>query len=241
MKPAEQIAEIAIQPGEVHIWRASLDVRADRLTVLASTLTEEEQARAARYIQEINRAWFSAGRGFLREVLSRYTGIAASDLRFRYGTQGKPELSSNEGRLQFNVSHSDQHLMIAVAQGRQVGIDVEHIRSLTDMNMIAARFFSARENSILRDLLPPQRMIAFYHAWTRKEAILKAYGEGISEVLDSVEVTLAPGEYAALLSIRGSTEEAARWSLASLEAPPKFAAALAIEGADVHIIDHTIA
>ena len=176
MKPAEQNTEIAIQPGEVHVWRASLDVRADRLTALADTLTEEEQARTARYIQEINRTRFSAGRGLLREVLSRYTGIAARDLRFHYGPQGKPELSSSEQKIQFNISHSQQHLMIAIAQGRQVGVDIEQIRPLTDMDLMAARFFSPRENSILRKLPLAQRMIAFYHAWTRKEAILKAYG-----------------------------------------------------------------
>jgi 4'-phosphopantetheinyl transferase len=109
------------------------------------------------------------------------------------------------------------------------------------MDLMASRFFSLRENAILRELPPAQRMIAFYHAWTRKEAILKAYGEGISEVLDSVEVTLAPDEAAELLGIRGSEEEAARWSLAALDAPHKFAAALAVEGNEVQIVHHTIA
>jgi 4'-phosphopantetheinyl transferase len=193
-------------------------------------LSQDEAARADRYIFDAHRARFTAGRGILREVLSRYTGVSPESLSFVYGAQGKPEVvQADAPPLRFNVAHSEDVLLIGVTRGRIIGVDVEQVRPIHDLVLVAGRFFSARESETLNALPIGQQTSAFFNAWTRKEAILKAYGDGISEVLNTVEVSLLPGEPAVLFSIRGSEDEAKLWSLCAADAPTGFVAALAVQ------------
>jgi 4'-phosphopantetheinyl transferase len=221
---------LELSTGEIHLWHTSLAADATEITSYTMLLSHDEAARADRYVFDTHRARFTAGRGILREVLSRYTGTPPEGLVFVYGPQGKPEImQSGEPLLHFNVAHSEDRLLIGVTRGRRLGVDIEQIRPVYDLMAVARRFFSARESRALQNLLADQQAVAFFNAWTRKEALLKAYGDGISEVLNTVEVTLLPGEPSALLSIRGSTEEAQRWSLHAPDAPPGYIAALAVE------------
>lgn len=220
----------------VYVWRLALDRTPDEVAQLRLVLSEDERERADRYRIERDRARFVVGRGLLRRVLALYLEQAPERLRFAYGPHGKPELAGSRGvNLRFNLAHSDELALLAIALGREVGIDVERVRTDLDVEPLAARYFSPRENAILAALPAEQRSRAFYTCWTRKEAYVKALGEGLGLSLDSFSVALAPGAAPALLAVAGRPGEADRWTLREVEASDGFAAALAVEGRLAHV------
>jgi 4'-phosphopantetheinyl transferase len=137
-----------------------------------------------------------------------------------------------EYKLEFNLSHSGNYVLIVVAEEHKVGIDVEKIRPDMENESIANRFFSSREVSELMAVPPEQRKLAFFNCWTRKEAYIKAQGLGLSLPLDSFDVSLTPNEPVILRATRPDANEASRWTLVSLEFDSNYAAALAVEGKD---------
>jgi 4'-phosphopantetheinyl transferase len=211
----------------VDVYTARLEPDADRLNLLYELLSAEERERAARFHFPIHRGHFIACRGMLREILSTYLEIPPAQVRFSYNAYGKPAVQ--ESGVRFNISHSGGWAMFAVTEGREVGIDIERIDARVAQDQIPERFFSAREVAQLRSLPIAQQTEAFFRCWTRKEAYIKARGLGLSLALDSFDVSLAPGEPAALL--RG----AGNYSLQELPAPDGFAAAVAAEGSDWEI------
>ena len=213
---------------EVHVWCTPLELTAPEVARLRQALAPEEVARSERYRFRAHRERFVVGRGLLRAILGRYLGVDAGQIRFRHGPYGKPELAGG-GRLRFNMSHSHELALFAVACGREVGVDLERIRPDVADERIAERFFCAREAAAIRTLPEHLRKEAFFACWTRKEAYLKARGEGLSHGLGRFEVSVVPGE-PALLSVDGDSREASRWSLHDLDAGPGYAAALAVEG-----------
>lgn len=221
-----------LAPGEVHAWRAWLDLSPEVLDRLAASLGDDERERAARFRLERHRQRFVAAHGALRAILGLYLSRPAAALGFERGPQGKPRLQEAAGvpDLRFNLAHSRDLALCAVARGAEVGADVEAIRPMPDAERIAARFFSAREQAMLRELPPGRREEAFVLGWTRKEAYLKAQGSGLSQPLSGFSVSLQPGEPARLLDVEGHPGEAARWSLVALSPAPGYAAALAVEG-----------
>ena len=219
-----------LEDGEVHVWRAALD-EFSATGGLAAVLSADEQQRAARFRVSQVRSRFTAARSILRDILGSYLGCPPSQLSFHYREHGKPYLSPGTfpDDLRFNLSHSHGVALYAIARGREVGIDLEKIRTDRDHDRLAQRFFSSGESAALKALPPEERLGAFFRCWTRKEAYLKARGEGLAIPLASFSVSLAPGEPAALLSVAGDDREPARWWLSSLEPGPGFAAALAVE------------
>jgi len=199
---------------------------------LQSTLSTDECQRAERFYFQRDRRRFTVARGVLRSILSQYLGLAPQQLRFCYGPHGKPALVSTSGpaRLHFNVSHSHELALYAITYDRHIGVDVEHIRTDFACEAIAERFFSPPERAVLRCLPPQVKYEAFFNCWTRKEAYIKACGEGLSLPLDQFDVSLAPGVPAALLATRWAPHEAARWTLRDIVPGPGYAAALAVEG-----------
>ena len=173
----------------------------------------------------------------LRTILGRYLGRDPAQLRFRYGPSGKPVLYVESGShsIRFNVSHTRDIALYAVTIGREIGVDIERIRVDFGTEDIAARFFSGREVAALGALPPPYRLEAFFTCWTRKEAYLKARGQGLSFPLDRFTVSLAPGERAALLEVLDDPKETARWSVRQLFPGADHVAALAVEGRDWHL------
>lgn len=137
--------------------------------------------------------------------------------------------------LHFNVSHSNGLALYAVARGREIGIDLEFVREDIAGLEIAERFFSSREVSALRALAPSEYTVAFFDCWTRKEAYIKARGEGLSHPLHGFTVSLAPGTPAAILNIDADPHEAARWTLVALSPGDGYRAALAVEGRVAHL------
>ncbi len=224
--------QINLPSNDVHVWLVPLDQL--HVRQLATTLSEEEFARADRFHFCRERERFIACRGVLRTILSRYSCIEPRQLRICYGPYGKPCLEEEveKDKLQFNLSHSQGLALYAFTRGRKIGVDLEYIRRMPDFGQIAARFFSQNENSALNALPESQRQEAFFNCWTRKEAYIKAIGDGLMHPLNSFDVSLAPGEPARLLNVEGDPEKASRWSLKSLNPAPGYVAALAVAGQD---------
>jgi len=172
---------VRLAAREVHLWRASLELAPARLRELEGLLSADERARAGRFRYERDRRHFVAARGALRSILSRYLGIAPSQIQFGYADRGKPMLGGPSGarRLEFNLSHSEGMALYAVASGRRVGVDLEYAERRLDFESIASRYFSPREIALLARLPVAQRAAAFFAFWTRREALLKARGEGL--------------------------------------------------------------
>jgi medium-chain acyl-[acyl-carrier-protein] hydrolase len=214
--------------GDVHVWRVPLDQPEESRTVLRRLLSADEEDRARRFHFPRDRDRFTVCRGALRALLGRYLAHDPARLRFAYGTHGKPAPAA--GGLRFNVTHADGLALLAITGGREVGVDLERVRPGMATEEIAARYFSAREVAALRSVPPNLRTEAFFNCWTRKEAYLKATGDGLMRALDRFDVTLSPGEPAALLANRDEPAEARRWSLRELSPGPGFVGAVAVEG-----------
>jgi 4'-phosphopantetheinyl transferase len=194
----------------------------------AIALSDDERQRARRFAFDRDRRRFVVARARLRKELGSRLGVLPAAVELQYGAHGKPALAGRfaEAELRFNVSHCDDVVVYAFAAGREVGIDVEAIRALPDADAIAARFFSSRENIAYRALHPRDRPLGFFQCWTRKEAFIKALGEGLSHPLDSFDVSLAPGEPAELLRVGPVPGDDRTWRLESLSPAPGYVAAL---------------
>jgi 4'-phosphopantetheinyl transferase len=218
--------------NEIHLWRLSLDPPASQIERLAETLAADEQQRAARFHFERDRRRFIVGRGGLRTILGYYLGLPPGRVQFSYGARGKPALaeSSAEKRLYFNLAHSGELAVYGMIHDQEIGVDVEEIHSISEMEQIAARFFAPQEHAALLALPPVQRQQAFFNCWTRKEAYIKALGDGLAQPLDQFCVSLAPEEPARLVSIAGSEDEASRWLLEAFSPAVGYIAAVAVQG-----------
>jgi 4'-phosphopantetheinyl transferase len=225
--------------GEVHVWSAALDQTPSQIDSFLRTLSADERARAKKFVFPRDRGHFIAGRGALRAIVGLYLNRAPECVSFRYNSHGKPALmlESGEEPIRFNMSHSQGVALYAIACDREIGIDLECVRSNLEVEQIAERFFSSHEIVALRALPVALREYAFFLCWTRKEAYVKARGEGLSLPLDQFDVSLVPGEPAALLRTRPDPDEALRWSLRELTlVPPGYAGALAVEGDDWSLV-----
>lgn len=187
------------------VWSASLDQPEWCLQKLKATLAAEEIERAGRFVQEVHCRRFIAGRGMLRTLLSSYVNLEPAQIRFSYGAHGKPEITNGDAgkEIRFNVSHSRDRVLYAVGRRTRVGVDIEHVRPVSNLSEVARRFFSPWENTALHALREEDRLAAFFRCWTRKEALVKARGEGISGYLSRFDVSLAPGDPARLLNVEG--------------------------------------
>jgi 4'-phosphopantetheinyl transferase len=217
------------EPGEVRVWFARLDLPAPVVAGRERRLSSDERARAAAFRFDRDRRRFVAARGFLRGVLGECLGIPPREVTFAYGPHGKPRLADPSSGLHFNLSHSGERAACALRRDGEIGVDVEAVRDLDDADDIAARFFSAAEATALRRLTSSgERLAAFFNCWTRKEAYLKALGDGLARPLDGFDVTLLPGEPPRLSRVVDDDEEPARWSLAELDPGPGYVGAVAV-------------
>jgi 4'-phosphopantetheinyl transferase len=225
---SEPPESLSLATGDVHVWRVELNQPEPSLEKFRETLEEHELDRASRFHFEKHRRHFTAGRGVLRQLLSQYLGTKPEQLRLSYGAYGKPALNGEhkDSRLRFNMSHSHEVALFAFAEDRELGVDVEHIRTDFASEEVARRFFSRRVVETFNALPRHDQVAAFFKCWTRKEAFIKVIGKGLSQPLDKFDVTL--GQPAALLWVSG--DDASRWSLYDLEVGGDYAGALAVEG-----------
>ena len=221
-------SDILLSRGQVHVWRTSLVRSQVERDVLWRFLSADEQARAERFHFEVHRHRFIIGRGLLRWLNGRYLQIPPQDIQFTYNKYDKPALV-NEPALQFNVSHSHEGLLVGFVWDTAIGVDIEYIRTMDGIDDIARRYFSPVENAAYMSVAEHEKPDTFFNCWTRKEAFIKAVGEGLSFPLDEFVVSLLPGEPARLLNVRGSEREAARWSMLTLDPFPGYRGALIVE------------
>jgi 4'-phosphopantetheinyl transferase len=227
----------AIPDDEVHVWLTRVGWSSRHIGALADVLSLDERQKAERFRFQVDRERHVIGRGFLRGVLGRILDTGPDGLCFHYNDFGKPRLpdAQNELRLQFSVSHSGDLILIGLAANRQIGVDVERVRDGLEPEAIAGRFFSSGEQADLATLPPDQRRDAFFCCWCRKEAFIKARGEGLSLPLNRFDVSLKPGEPAMLLATRPDAVEASRWVIRDLDVGPGHKAAVAVEGSECRL------
>lgn len=214
-----------LRPGEVHVWRIPLLATADLPELAARFLSDDETERARRFHFAVHRDRYLAGRLALRRLLGGYLGSGPGDVGFAYSPEGKPRLREWHGSaLRFNVSNSADLALIAVAAGREVGIDLEQVRADGDPLSVPEAFFTPAEVEWIRR--SDDRVRAFFTCWVRKEAALKAWGTGLALALDSFDVLPAEAPAA---SIRHPAVAGA-WMLDNLAPGNGYAGALVVEG-----------
>jgi 4'-phosphopantetheinyl transferase len=227
-----------ITSSEVHVWRAELDRPSTDIEPFLQILAADEKQRAERFRFEKDRKKFVVARGLLRTILARYLSVSPDQVLFSYSSKGKPAIANAypAGELCFNVSHSHQMALYAIALNRPVGIDLEYIRSI-DAVALAQRFFLPSEAAMIQSLTEADQHQAFFKVWTQKEAYLKATGDGLGG-LASVEVALT--EPMRLVSVDGNVQIAAQWFVQEIAVNPgcaiDYAAALVAKGTqpDIH-------
>lgn len=226
--------EVRFAESDVHLWRVSLDRPESELPRWMSLLSDDERRRAERYRIAAPRRQFITARSALRRILAMGLGVSPMEIGFEYGPHGKPLLREPTFArdVQFNVSHSGELALIAVARRRRLGVDLERIRSELRFLPLAQRFFSPREVQELQRVSAEQQREAFFHCWTRKESYIKAEERGLSLPLDRFDVSLQPEAPACLLQCLDDPHAAARWSMVALDPAPGYVGALIAEGAD---------
>jgi 4'-phosphopantetheinyl transferase len=196
-----------LTPGHIHVWRIRLGNQLST-TVATHVLSPDELDRARRFRFERDRVCFIQCRSALRYLLGAYLSTSATEIRFEYLVNGKPALPTklNSRGLHFNVAHSARWALIAMCANREIGIDIEEIRSDLDTRSLAERFFSPRERANLYALPEDLQQVAFFACWTRKEALLKATGTGLSFPLEAFTVTIDPFRDPILEDIDGNSD-----------------------------------
>ena len=228
---------LSVPSHAVHVWRAPLEAPVSTVEDLSGMLCDDERRRADGFRFRRDRDRYIMGRATLRRLLGRYLNADPRQLRFRYGAHDKPALAPECGgdTHRFNVSHSHGLGLIALTRDREVGVDLEWMRPEVAIEELARRFFSPAEVAALFALPASEREEAFFACWTRKEAYIKARGEGLAIPLDQFDVSLGRGKPPAILSTRWDPGDASRWTLRSLHPGSGFAGAVAVEGHGGHL------
>lgn len=234
---------VELTPGTLHVWRIRLSQSESVVRALERHLSADEVRRADRYHLGLDRTRYVIAHGALRELLSEYTAHTPRGVSFDHTATDKPFLSNDRGEqhLRFNLSHSGEWAVVALALSTDLGIDIEQIDSNVSTEAVAKRFFSRSEFEALQSVPLEQRTIAFFSTWTRKEAYLKARGEGIANRLRNFSISIDPEQIPLLLTDSMDPSAALRWRLYDLEITPGYAAALAAEGSthQIHVTSWT--
>lgn len=222
---------MTLEKDDIHVWLAWVDGLRSQQDDLARLLTPDEMARADRLLGEKVRQQFIVARGVMRKVLAHYID---GEIHLLRGNRGKPHIPGVS--LRFNLSHAADLIVLGIAEGREIGVDVELIRPMREMMTVARSYFSVEEQVQIFNLPQAQRERAFYTCWTRKEAYIKARGDGFTMPLTGFDVTLIPGEPPRLL--RAVDDDPARWTLLHLDSVPGYVGTICVEGPVQRVIHH---
>ena len=232
--PTTEAASIpSLARQDVHVWLCDFSGQESERAVLAGLLSPEEQHRAARFAFERDRQRFILSHGLLRVILSRYVAEAPGQIHFETGAQGKPAVQRGSDLappIEFNLSHSGHYAVVAVANGRAVGVDVEVCRPDVEALKLAQRFFSPGESQRIAQTHGEEQQRMFYRYWTAKEAYLKGRGVGLSLGLDRFELLFDNGMTQAQVRSTESGSLDREWSVQSLQIDEHVAGAIAVEG-----------
>jgi 4'-phosphopantetheinyl transferase len=220
----------------IHLWTVRLVASENCFEKLQCALSRDERDRAQAFQFERHQRAFVIGRGLLREILGWHLGQDPGSIEFRYSSNGKPALRNvGTSELQFNLAHSQDWAVYAVARGVELGVDIEYVHDLPDAELIAKQFFAQEEYWNLVTLHPNDRKEAFFNCWTRKEAYLKALGSGLSALLDGFQVSLEPGRPAKFLRLDTDKPGLSDWTLYHLTPSEGFVGALAVPVTGWHL------
>jgi len=225
---AGQSGDLVLPAEVVQVWTRSLDAEEPAIRQGHELLSSEERARAARFRVERPRNDFILTRSALRSLLARYLATTPEELTFQVTEYGKPELCGASD-MRFNVSHTEGMALLAFTRGREIGVDVERIRPEPDARKLAERFFSLAEREALRPFRGEELQAAFFRCWSRKEAYIKARGEGLSLPLAQFDVSVEPDTSRILLATRPDPAQAEHWNIRNLAIDSNYAAAVALE------------
>ena len=217
-----------LSAGDVQLWAIGLNPGRTYINRLGQMLSASELERAGRFLFARDRRRYIVRHGFLRWLLGQHLFSAPEDIRFAAGPSGKPCLAGYPG-LHFNLSHSGEMALIGLSPDNELGVDIESTKPLEDADAIVHRMFTITEASAYFRVQVSQRTAVFFNCWTRKEAFVKARGQGLSLSPNRFEVSVLPGETARLIAVDGDREHARDWTLLHLEPAPGFIAALAIQ------------
>lgn len=218
---------IALPDPEIEVWLAWLDLSAEQIEKYASLLSHDEQMRADRFHFERDRRRFIVARGILRMLLGTCLNIAPAAIAFGYTQYGKPFVTGHAAQIYFNISHSEERALYALSRSRALGVDIEYMNRGIDYNSLAERFFSRREHAELQLIPEADRKRAFFACWTRKEAVIKAAGEGLSMPLDQFEVTVAHDTAPRVLDLTMTSHHTSGWSLHAADVGSDYIATVA--------------
>jgi 4'-phosphopantetheinyl transferase len=223
---------------QVHCWFYAINSFAPYFPNLFAHLTEGEHERAARFVWNRDRIQYTVCRAVLRQLLARYRVGTPAHIKFVYSPRGKPSLVAdlNPIDLQFNLAHSSQGAIIAVARGCQVGVDIERIRSLSDLGSLVRVCFAPDEQAEFWSLPQQERLRVFFAGWTRKEAFVKAIGEGLGRSFASFSVSLALDTCPKVLRLDHDWAAGAAWTLRDLTQDNVYAAAVAVHRPGVVVL-----
>ena len=214
----------SLECDEVHVWSAPLDRPCD-----PNLLVESERERASRFKMERIRNQFIAARAQLRIVLGRYLNLPPAEVPIKYEASGKPVLGLNGARdLYFNVSHSETLAVFAATRRGRIGVDIERHKKIANAELLVERFFSPHDSDRFKRLPERERLDAFFRAWTRKEAVLKAIGQGVQS-LDQCDVTFRAGEPEAVLRVGADVNAGGKWFLKCWQPEAGYDGAVAVE------------
>ena len=208
---------------DIHVWSVDLNLDPPQVGEFDRVLTTQERQRAAKFINPLHGSRWTVARGYLRQILSQYLNITPAEIVFSYGQQGKPAVEGSD--LQFNLSHSGDRAVYGISAKFPIGIDIEYVHPLPAADLVD-RFFSANEQTIFHRLPASLQQAAFFHAWTQKEAYLKACGTGLSTPLDQIEVSIDPRTPAEIIS----APIAGIWQIEKLTTSSEYAGAIVIGG-----------
>jgi 4'-phosphopantetheinyl transferase len=219
----------------VHVWSVCTEASKAVEERFERVLAPDERDRAARFRFDHLRHSFVLGHGALRILLGRYLNTPPARIQFKYGPKGKPALAPLAS-IDFNASHSGGLVVFAFTRGCEIGIDLEQIHPIEDMRDIADRFFCPEEAAELMSLPVNQRERAFFLCWTRKEAYIKAIGDGLSAPLNGFRVAMQPTQPARFIHLAQDKNAAKEWTLQDLQLASDYAAALAYRGSARRIV-----
>jgi 4'-phosphopantetheinyl transferase len=225
---------ISIPADLIHIWLIQLSHIDDPSTLDKDMLSDQEFESLRKFHFERDRRRYLVSHCALRIILARYLGIAPSQVQYQYSTKGKPSLIKPSG-VYFNLAHSHEIALVAVAAHEEIGVDVEIIRPIEDIDQLARTCFSPREFQEFTQTSPSASQRAFFNGWTRKEAYIKAVGDGLSHPLDQFDVSLLPSDTPLLKSITGRPDVANQWTLQDIQLEAEYTAAFAVKANQVNV------
>lgn len=234
-----------IQPltgSDLHVWCATLSGSAEALAHFRSLLTADEQARAERFYFERDRDRYIFGRGILRTLLAGYLGMQAAAVPIGYGPHRKPTLESSgaDRTLHFNLAHCNAWAAYVFGWDRAVGIDIEHVRPMPDVDDLVQRFFTAGESDLIHSLSGTEKWDTFFQIWTCKEAVLKAHGSGLATPLNEFEIAAGANGAVTITPRAGAEAELTDWSVQLVELVPGYRSAIAVKGSIGQIQFHSV-